>query len=368
MFNEAKPRTYYGGCNEHLLSAIPMAAKRILEVGCGEGYLGARLKERNPDCKVFGLEREPAVASRAAERLDQVFMRDVESEDPPLAPETVDCILYGDVLEHLVAPDAVLARHRRLLSPQGVVLCSVPNVQHHSLLAALLSGDFQYTAAGLLDATHLRFFSYSTFFKLLLDAGYSPTIADAIRVPCPPGLVEAAAPLLHYLGLHPGRVAQYLNVYQHIFRGTLLPVENRPEAAESAERERPLTFVACVPNEASLQANLLASPCLAEGSPHELVLMRGCANAAEGLNRGLERARHPVVVCLHQDVYLPRGWVARFWRQYEQAQRVYGNLGVVGVYGVSLRGGSAVPDGPCGGPGACAVRGWAVAGRGRYAG
>ena len=84
---------------------------------------------------------------------------DVEHDHVPLEPGSLDCILYGDVLEHLVDPEAVLARQRRLLGSGGVILCSVPNIQHHSLLAALLRGDWQYTTAGLLDATHLRFFS-----------------------------------------------------------------------------------------------------------------------------------------------------------------------------------------------------------------
>src|SRR5262249_2575096 len=103
--------------------------------------------------------------------------------------------------------------------------------------------------------------------------------------------------------------------------------------------EEPVTFVACVSDEDVLGSNLLASPDLAPGSPHEVLLFRGCMSAAEGLNAGLAAARHRWVVCLHQDVYLPRGWVARFLAQLRQAEELHGQLGVAGVYGVSLTGG-----------------------------
>jgi hypothetical protein len=107
----------------------------------------------------------------------------------------------------------------------------------------------------------------------------------------------------------------------------------------------PMTFIACVSDEATLKANLLASPCLGPGSPHQVLLYRGAASAAEGLNRGLEQARHRPVVCVHQDVYLPRGWDARLVVQLHEAQRTFGPIGVAGAYGVSLLGGRVLRAG-----------------------
>jgi hypothetical protein len=103
--------------------------------------------------------------------------------------------------------------------------------------------------------------------------------------------------------------------------------------------------VVCVSDEAVLKERLLSSPCLAADSPHELLLMRNCRSAAEGLNRGLALARHPLVVCVHQDVYLPREWPPRFWQQYRQAQDAFGPLGVLGVYGVAQRDGAVAKAG-----------------------
>jgi hypothetical protein len=96
-----------------------------------------------------------------------------------------------------------------------------------------------------------------------------------------------------------------------------------------------LTFVVCVSDDARLKANLLSSPCLRSGSAHEVLVFRGCRSAAEGLNEGLRRAGNRIVVCVHQDVYLPRGWPGRFLEQYRRAEAALGPIGVAGVYGIS---------------------------------
>ncbi len=171
---------YHDGCNPALLRAVPATARRILDVGCASGRFGAALKAGRPDRVVCGVESRPEVAARAATRLDAVYALDVEAAEVPEEAGPFDCIAYGDVLEHLRDPESVLRRHRRLLAAGGRVVASVPNAQHHTLVAALLTGDFQYTDAGLLDRTHLRFFTLSTAFKLLLDAGYAPDLAETI--------------------------------------------------------------------------------------------------------------------------------------------------------------------------------------------
>ena len=341
-----QPEKYYAGCNPALLRAVPAGAAAILDVGCAEGRLGAALKQLRPDRTVFGIEYHPEAAARAAERLDRVFHLDVADRDPPLEPGSIDCITFGDVLEHLVEPEAVLRRLGRFLASGGVAIASIPNIQHHTILAALLRGEFQYAPAGLLDATHLRFFTGSTIFKLFLDAGFEPECLETIRVPAPPGLAGTLGPLLDHLGLHPARVLPQLDVYQYIIRGR--PLERSPDreariggasiAPDVAEADCaatiPLTFAVCVSDEAILRDNLLASPCLRPGSPHEVILVRDAASAADGLNRALERAAHEWVVCVHQDVYLPRGSDRRIVEQYRLAEERLGPIGVAGVYGV----------------------------------
>jgi Glycosyltransferase like family len=104
-----------------------------------------------------------------------------------------------------------------------------------------------------------------------------------------------------------------------------------PSFEDSAAR---LSFVACVSNEEVLRSNLLASPCLAPESSHELILVKNCPSAANGLNLGLARSTGEWVITLHQDVFLPEGWDRQVLRQVREAERRWGRLGVVGVYGV----------------------------------
>jgi hypothetical protein len=104
-----------------------------------------------------------------------------------------------------------------------------------------------------------------------------------------------------------------------------------------------LSFVVCLSDEAALETNLLASPCLGRGSPHEVIAIRNAPSAAAGLSMGLERARNDLVVCVHQDVFLPAGWDRLMLNQLRMAERQFGPIGVAGVYGVG-----PVADGPYG--------------------
>src|SRR6266568_1693717 len=143
MLPQPQPDAYYDGFNERLFGAVPSRAGRILDVG--------------------GVELDSDAGQVAKKRLDEVFVLDVQAGTPPIEPGSLDCILFVDVLEHLVNPEDVLHRYRDLLAPDGIVLCSVPNVQHFSVIKNLLRGDFMYQPFGLLDSTHLRFFTFMSF-------------------------------------------------------------------------------------------------------------------------------------------------------------------------------------------------------------
>ena len=165
------------------LPAVPPEARRILEVGCGLDILGAALKQCRPDRTVFGIELQPAVAASAAERLDRVFCLDVARDDPPLELHSLDCLLFGDALEHLVDPEAVLRRYRASGSRWRGVTPSIPNLQHHTLLAAWACSPVISVRARRAAGLHPpAFFTGSTILKLFLDAGYEPGLLDAIRL------------------------------------------------------------------------------------------------------------------------------------------------------------------------------------------
>lgn len=327
--NPPKTESYYQGLNEWLLRAVPAEARTILEVGCAEGKLGEALKHGRPDRQVVGLEREPGPARRAAARLDQVIEHDVEGAAPALPPASFDCILFGDVLEHLRDPLGAVRRLLPLLRPDGVVLCCIPNVQHVSVVSALLRGDFQYQPLGIMDETHIRFFTYASFTKLLLDAGLEPEIIDHVASPPSQAFMEALGPALRHAGVDVALAQAYMGSYQYVFRG-------RPLGAVDAAPEEPMTFVACVNDEAQLQDNLLASPSLRGSTIHEIITVREARSVGEALDAALRQAVHPLVVLVHQDVYLPAGWVRRFQAQWRQAEQRFGTVGLAGLYGARL--------------------------------
>jgi hypothetical protein len=298
-----------------MLSLVPPFARQLLLVGQDLVSLGEAIRAADADRTVH-LLRDP-------ERVDTA----------PWPPGSLECVLYRDALAQTRAPVAVLRAARRLLSPNGVVLAWVLNAQHYTHLQALLTGDLPP------DADRWAGRTCSGWLKVFLDAGLAPTVAATVSAPMPPSLREASRPLLETLGLHPARTERHLDASHYLIRATPLPdAEPPPDSSSDTGRAWPFSFVACVADEQVLQANLLRSPCLEPGTPHEVILLRGCPSAADGLNAGLARARHPLVVCLHQDVYLPDGWDRRFRLQYLLAERRFGPLGVAGVYGVTCEG------------------------------
>lgn len=167
----AKDPGYHAQLTAALLDAIPRDAALVLDIGCGTGGLGAAHKARNPDAWVAGIEPNAATAAEAARALDMVLCCAVEAADLDFLDGKVDCIVYGDTLNRLRDPWSVLAGHRALLRETGVVVASIPNVQHWSLIEHLLLGYWTYSDSGLLDAQHLRFFTFQSTVGLFERAG-----------------------------------------------------------------------------------------------------------------------------------------------------------------------------------------------------
>ncbi len=197
--------------NPELLEKIPLSARTILDVGCAQGALGADYLCRNPRARVLGIDLDEDAAAHARERIAEVFCGDVEKNPMPFnVPEGIDCIIYGDVLEHLVDPWALLKEHAKYLSPEGTVLVCMPNVEHWSFAARLLTGSFDYEEQGLFDHTHLRWFTPRMMGKALAEAGLE--LSDVAPRPIAreqaEQFVTALAPGLQALGVNP---AEYLN-------------------------------------------------------------------------------------------------------------------------------------------------------------
>jgi 2-polyprenyl-3-methyl-5-hydroxy-6-metoxy-1,4-benzoquinol methylase len=146
--------------------------KKVLEIGSGGGHMTEALAKDG--CTVTSIEIDPELSQRAKSFCDELFVGDIEYIDlnNKLRDKSFDVILLGDVLEHLKNPVSVLRRLQKFLSDSGYLVVSVPNVSHASVRLALLNGEFPYSDEGLLDRTHVRFFTLKNIANLLYESGY----------------------------------------------------------------------------------------------------------------------------------------------------------------------------------------------------
>jgi SAM-dependent methyltransferase len=146
--------------------------KRVVDFGCWTGFVARELKERG--CYVTGIEIDPQAAEAARSVCDQVIVADLDTIDLPeaLRGEKYDVGLFGDVVEHLKDPARLLRQMRDMLSPGGYIVVSVPNIAHASIRLMLLQGRFKYEDTGILDDTHLKYYTRRSIGDLLEACGY----------------------------------------------------------------------------------------------------------------------------------------------------------------------------------------------------
>jgi len=177
---------YYRSDREELLEFLVQNSQlhgRVLDVGCGEGQLGAHIRAHGA-AEVWGVEPVHEAAVRASEHLTHVY----EGFFPGVSIDSdvrFDLIVFADSLEHMTDPWEALREARGLVSPTGRVLISVPNVAHYSVIQKQLRGRWDYADSGLLDRTHLRFFTPKTIVEAVVESGYRVVAAGAKDVPPP---------------------------------------------------------------------------------------------------------------------------------------------------------------------------------------
>jgi methionine biosynthesis protein MetW len=160
-----------------LMRLVP-ANSRVLELGCASGYLSGYL-ERAKNCRVTGVELDPTAGAIAAQRCTEFVAADLDDPNALASLSgSYNVLLAPAVLEHLKAPERLLQSARRWLDDGARVIVSLPNVAHWSSRLNLLRGRFDYTDYGLMDRTHLRFFTLRTGHALLTEAGYTVTDFD----------------------------------------------------------------------------------------------------------------------------------------------------------------------------------------------
>ncbi|MBI4979056.1 MAG: class I SAM-dependent methyltransferase [Spirochaetes bacterium] len=172
-----KGEAYFAQPRPEMMRFVPAEAKRILDAGCGEGGFGSALK-RERGAEVWGIEINPAAAKRAKKRLNRVIVADIQKGIARLPDGYFDCIVFNDVIEHLYDPYSMLAAMKQKLAPGGVFTASIPNVRHYYIMERyLVRGMWQYCDDGVLDRTHIRFFTLHSIREMFTSLGF-----DIVRI------------------------------------------------------------------------------------------------------------------------------------------------------------------------------------------
>ena len=178
-----KPKQAYRKERGEVIDRIPAGSNRILDIGCGTGAMGRGIRTRWGEVQLVGIEKDPARAFEARAYYDRVIEADAATWKPDFAAESFDAIILADVLEHVENPAMLLKRYVPFLSSHGVMVLSVPNIRYHEVLAGLAQGRFDYQEQGILDRSHLRFFTRKTLVELLESSGLQvETIAANVSV------------------------------------------------------------------------------------------------------------------------------------------------------------------------------------------
>lgn len=160
------------------ISNILRQGERVLEIGCGSGALTEHIRALG--CVVVGVEKEGGAAARAEAHCERMLVGDVEDMELDLREGSFDVLLLANVLEHLVNPVTTLLRLLRFLRPEGRVIAAIPNVAHWSIRLRLLFGRFDYAESGILDRTHLHFYTLGTAREMLERAGLEIVESDIV--------------------------------------------------------------------------------------------------------------------------------------------------------------------------------------------
>lgn len=218
--HENVPYAYFEDINWGLLRLWgDRAGLDVLDVGCGFATTAERIRRKGN--RVWGIESSSEAAAVARKRIDHVIEADLQGA-AAIGDQRFDAIIFADVLEHLAWPIGVLARYAKLLKPGGSVIVSLPNVGLWSVRLSLLFGRFHYADSGVLDRTHLRFFTRSSAVEMLRAAGLEP-----VRRTYNPGLVRPFVPLARrFLGGSGGAGSILESRPYRIYLKTMYPIEN----------------------------------------------------------------------------------------------------------------------------------------------
>lgn len=201
-------REYFVHSRQEMLGFVPGTVSTVLELGCAAGNFGAGIKAKY-GAEVWGVEMDSSIAAIARNQLDHVLVKSVEDSLVALPENYFDCVVCNDILEHLSNPVAILSALRRVFSNKDPVLVgSIPNVRYFPVLFDLVwNADWRYADYGVLDRTHLRFFTRKSWERTLRESGYEPL--ETVGINPTPSLKAKVAAMLSLGRLKDTRFLQY---------------------------------------------------------------------------------------------------------------------------------------------------------------
>jgi SAM-dependent methyltransferase len=179
---DAKPTYYFTGARDDYVKLMPHApTAALLEIGCGAGATGAAALAAGKCGRYVGFELTAEAAAKALAVSKEIIVGDIETLDLDFPDATFDTLIMSEVLEHLAWPDKVLAKIGPKLKPGAQIFASSPNIAHWKVARELMKGRFDPTDFGVMDRTHLRWFTPTTYAAMFTAAGYMVEYVGPIR-------------------------------------------------------------------------------------------------------------------------------------------------------------------------------------------
>jgi GT2 family glycosyltransferase/2-polyprenyl-3-methyl-5-hydroxy-6-metoxy-1,4-benzoquinol methylase/Flp pilus assembly protein TadD len=343
---------YYSYNRPEIQQLVSSSSRRILDVGCATGMMGHELKQKLR-AEVWGVEFEPKAAEQAEKRLDRVLTGPIEEVMHDLPDGYFDTVILADVLEHLTDPWNVLKNLRSKISTKGEVVVSIPNVRHWSVIKHLLEGSWSYQEAGILDKTHLRFFTRTECINLLETSGYNTVRCEAIIIkgdePVPGSIVNS----LRENGLDVRTLAEESLHYQYAFVAKPVPVAPHIATSKKSVVSGLTSIIILTWNGLSHTQTCLASIARNTTESYELIVIdngstdgtvawlqeqatsdsriRLIVNVrnvgfAAGCNQGIMSAYGEYILLLNNDTVVTTGWLTGLREVVDR----YTDTGIVG--------------------------------------
>jgi len=338
----AANKQYYSFDRPEVRECIPATAEVILDIGCASGRLGGALKKER-DCVVVGIEYEPEIANEAKYLLDDVLVGDVEEKIDNLPSDYFDCIVLADVLEHLRDPETILKNLHRTLKKNGTIVASIPNVLHWSVILPLLEGNWNYEDAGILDRTHLRFFTKRSILSMFSTCGYAVKDLKATKFGSSDGSLQIITKALFEAGIDTKALSEASNHYQYIVDAekvmqiienvtsiiilTYNQLEYTKKCLESIAANTPEPHEIIIVDNGSTDGTVeWLRNLAAENSDYRVIENKENLGFALGNNKGIAEAKGDYVVLMNNDVVVTPGWLKRLVKVAKRKPQV----GIVG--------------------------------------